>query len=190
MLSISGSLPQFSTHLIYLTASESPDKIESETIHSILHRTPKRADVYWFINVDTADEPFLMKYKVEPLAKNDVYFIKFTLGFRVEPRINYFFELVLTEMQKYGEVERASRHPGLQKYELEGDLRFVLTRSFLSHENDLTFIQNVIMRSYYFLRRFSIRDDEAYGLDASNVVVESVPIVVRELRGMKLEREN
>jgi KUP system potassium uptake protein len=62
-------------------------------------------------------------------------------------------------------------------------------RSFLSYENDLTFPENAIMRSYYFLRRFSIPDEEAYGLDASNVVTESVPVVVRELKGVKLKRE-
>jgi KUP system potassium uptake protein len=54
-------------HLIYLTTSNSPERIEAETILSILKRTPKRADVYWFIHVETDDEPFMMRYKVEPL---------------------------------------------------------------------------------------------------------------------------
>ncbi len=46
------------------------------------------------------------------------------------------------------------------------------------------------MRSYYFLRRwFSIREDAAYGLDASNVEIEKEPIVVVEPQGMKLTRE-
>jgi len=60
----------------------------------------------------------------------------------------------------------------------------------LSHENDLPFKKNFIMRSYYFLRRwFSIREDAAYGLDASNVEIEKEPIVVAEPQGMKLTRE-
>ena len=66
---------------------------------SILEKTPKRADVYWFVHVKTDNEPFTMKYKVETLAKEDVYFITFTLGFRIEPRINYFFELALEDLQ-------------------------------------------------------------------------------------------
>ena len=57
------------------------------------------------------------------------------------------------------------------------------------YENDLKFVQNLVMRGYYFLRRFSIREDEAYGLDASNVDIESVPIVVSELKNVKLIRE-
>lgn len=131
-----------------------------------------------------------MRYKAVTLEKDEADFIKFTLGFRVEPRVNYFFELVLEEMEKNGEVERASRHPRLQKYEIEGDLRFVVARSFLSNENDLSFRENLITRSYYFLRRFSVREDEAYGLNASNVVLESVPVVVQELSGIKLRRES
>jgi hypothetical protein len=45
------------------------------------------------------------------------------------------------------------------------------------------------MRSYYFLRHwFSIREDVAYGLDADNVDIENVSVVVARPEGMKLER--
>ncbi len=115
----------------------------------------------------------------------------FTLGFRIEPRINYFFELVLEDLVKNRDVERTSRHPALQKYDVPGDLRFVLTHSFLSYENDLPFGQNFVLRAYYFLRRWlSIREDEAFGLDASNVVIENVPLVVSPLGNAPLQRES
>ncbi|MBE7179500.1 MAG: KUP/HAK/KT family potassium transporter, partial [Mucilaginibacter polytrichastri] len=90
-LSNDNTLPQYATHLVYLTQAATPEQIEVETINSILQRTPKRADVYWFAHINTVDEPFTMKYAVEELANDDVYFITFTLGFRIEPRINYFF---------------------------------------------------------------------------------------------------
>lgn len=184
------SLPQYATHLVYLTASDTPAKLEQETVRSILEKTPKRADVYWFLHVKTDNKPFTMKYCVKMLEKDDVYFITFTLGFRIEPRINYFFELVLKDLEQNQEVNITSRHPALEKYDIDGDIRFVLHSSFLSYENDLPFKQNFIMRSYYFLRRwFSIREDAAYGLDASNVVIEHEPIVVREPENVKLTRE-
>ncbi|HEY8559591.1 MAG TPA: KUP/HAK/KT family potassium transporter [Pyrinomonadaceae bacterium] len=184
------TLPQYATHLVYLTASESPERIEQEVIRSILEKTPKRADVYWFVHVKTDNEPFTMRYKVDCLAKEDVYFITFTLGFRIEPRINYFFELALADLEQNREVTTVSRHPALEKYNIQGDIRFVLHKSFLSYENDLPFKQNFVMRSYYFLRRWlSVNEDEAYGLDASNVVVENMPIVVREPENVRLTRE-
>jgi KUP system potassium uptake protein len=189
-LSNDKTLPQYATHLVYLTASETPDKIEQEVIRSVLEKTPKRADVYWFLHVKTDNEPFTMKYKVETLAKEDVYYITFTLGFRIEPRINYFFELALADLEKNKEVTTMSRHPALEKYNIQGDIRFVLHSSFLSYENDLPFKQNFVMRSYYFLRRWlSVNEDQAYGLDASNVVIEKMPIVVREPEDIQLTRE-
>ena len=189
-LSNDKTLPQYATHLVYLTGSATPDKLEQETMRSILEKTPKRADVYWFIHVKTDNEPFTMKYCVKTIAKDDVYHLTFTLGFRIEPRLNYFFELALRDMVANNEVTATSRHPSLDKYNIRGDIRFVLHSSFLSHENDLPFKQNFIMRAYYFLRHwFSIREDAAYGLDASNVEIEHEPIVVAKPQGMKLTRE-
>ncbi|HEX9961257.1 MAG TPA: KUP/HAK/KT family potassium transporter, partial [Pyrinomonadaceae bacterium] len=190
-LSNDRTLPQYATHLVYLTESGTPDELEKETMLSILERTPKRADVYWFLHVKTDNEPFTARYKVETLAKEDVYFITFTLGFRIDPRINYFFELALDDMEKNKEVTLTSRHPALEKYNIPGDVRFVLLSSFLSHENDLNFREHFIMRSYYFIRRWlSIREDEAYKLDASNVAIENMPVVVSEPKNVKLVRES
>lgn len=189
-LSRDKTLPQYATHLVYLTGSPTPDELEQETMRSILEKTPKRADVYWFVHVKTADEPFAMRYCVKTIAKDDVYHLTFTLGFRIETRLNYFFELALKDLEANKEVDTLSRHPALEKYNIDGDIRFVLHSSFLSHENDLPFKQNFIMRAYYFLRRWlSIREDAAYGLDASNVEIEHEPIVVAEPQGMKLTRE-
>lgn len=190
-LSNDRSIPQYATHLVYLTASDSSKKLERETIESILEKTPKRADVYWFVHVKTDDSPFTTKYRVETLAKEDVYFITFTLGFRIEPRISYFFELALEDLVKNNEVEMTSRHPALKNYNIKGDIRFVLLSSFLSYENDLPAKDNFVMRSYYILRRwFSIREDAAFGLDADNVSIENVPVVVARPEEINLIREN
>jgi KUP system potassium uptake protein len=189
-LSNDQTIPQYATHLVYLTSSDSHKKLEREIVESIVEKTPKRADVYWFVHVKTDDAPFTMKYKVDTLAKEDVYFITFTLGFRIEPRISYFFELALEDLVKSNEVEMTSRHPALKQYNIKGDIRFVLLSSFLSYENELPARENFIMRVYYILRRwFSIREDAAFGLDADNVVIENVPVVVARPEDVKLVRE-
>lgn len=184
------TLPQYATHLVYLTESSASAELEKETMLSVLERTPKRADIYWFLHVKTDNEPFTARYKVETLAKDDVYFITFTLGFRIDPRINYFFDLALEDMEKNKEVTITSRHPALEKYNIPGDVRFVLLSSFLSHENDLPFREHFVMRAYYFIRRWlSIREDEAYRLDASNVAIENMPVVVSEPKKVELVRD-
>ncbi len=189
-LSNDRTLPQYATHLVYLTESHTSKQLEKETMLSILERVPKRADVYWFLHVHTDNEPFTTRYKVETLAKDDVYFITLTLGFRIDPRINFFFEMALEDMEKNKEVNLTSRHPALQHYKIPGDVRFVLLRSFLSHENDLNFRDNFVMHSYYYIRRWlSVSEDEAYRLDMSNVVIENMPVVVCEPKLVELVRE-
>ncbi|MFN5647833.1 MAG: KUP/HAK/KT family potassium transporter, partial [Sphingobacteriales bacterium] len=57
-LSNDSTINKYATHLIYLTSANNPKEIEHKIIHSILNRKPKRADIYWFVHVDTLDDPY------------------------------------------------------------------------------------------------------------------------------------
>ena len=188
-LSNDASVPKYATHLVYLTGSDDPSKIEAETINSILYHSPKRADVYWLLHVCVEDEPFTMRYKVETLAEQDVYYITFYLGFRIEPRLNLLFRLAVEDMVKCNEVEITSRYQSLNRNNIMGDFRFVLFQSFLSYENDLPLSQKIIMNSYFWIRRSALSEDAAYGLDTSNVVVEYVPLLFSMPKNIRLVRD-
>ncbi|GAB3895980.1 KUP/HAK/KT family potassium transporter [Spirosoma agri] len=188
-LSNDETIPKYATHLVYLTGSETSASIESETIESILYRTPKRADVYWLLHVHVEDEPFTMRYKVETLADQDVYYITFHLGFRIEPRLNLFFRLAVEDMVRGKEVEITSRYQSLNQKNLTGDFRFVVFKNFLSYENDLPLGQKIIMNSYFLIRRTALHENSAYGLDTSNVVVEDVPLLFSHPKNIRLTRD-
>lgn len=187
-LSNDPTIPKFATHLVYLTAADEPDQVESEALYSILNRAPKRADVYWFIHVCVEDEPYVVTYRVDALAEQDAYFITFYLGFRVEPRINLLFRRVVDELVEQGEVVIDSRYRSLQTHRVPGDFRFVLFRSFLSVENELPLRQKIIMSGYALIQRIAMSTKSAYGLDTSNVVVEAVPLVLAPPQNVRLER--
>ena len=57
-LSNDKSIPKYATHLVYLTSANNPKEIEHKIIYSILNKKPKRADIYWFVHVDTLDDPY------------------------------------------------------------------------------------------------------------------------------------
>ena len=57
-LSNDRSVPKYATHLVYLTSADNPKEIEHKIIYSILNKKPKRADIYWFVHVDTLDDPY------------------------------------------------------------------------------------------------------------------------------------
>ncbi|QMW01279.1 KUP/HAK/KT family potassium transporter [Spirosoma foliorum] len=181
-------IPKFATHLVYMTTAEDARKIEAETLYSILNRAPKRADIYWFLHVCVEDEPYVMRYKVDTLAHEDVYFITFYLGFRVQPRINLLFRMVVEDMVKNKEVTIDSRYQSLNIHRVPGDFRFVLFRSFLSYENDLPIGSQLIMTGYFFLKSIALPPQAAYGLDTSNVVIEDVPLVLTPPNNIRLVR--
>jgi len=187
-LSNDNEIPKFATHLVYLTTAEDAHEIESETLYSILNRAPKRADIYWFLHLNVEDEPYVMRYKVDTLAQEDVYFITFYLGFRVQPRLNLLFRMVVEDMVKNKEVTIESRYQSLNVHRVPGDFRFVLFRSFLSYENDLPIMSQLIMNGYLLLKRIALPPQAAYGLDTSNVVVEDVPLVLTRPANLRLTR--
>ncbi|WP_080058811.1 KUP/HAK/KT family potassium transporter [Spirosoma aerolatum] len=182
------TIPKFSTHLVYLTTSDSSKRIESEILYSILNRAPKRADIYWFIHVCVEDEPYVMRYSVETLAQEDVYVVTFYLGFRIEPRINLLFRMVVEDMVENNEVTIDSRYKSLSTHRVPGDFRFVLFRRFLSYENALTVRQQVAMFGYMLLKNIALAPQATYGLDTSNVTIEAVPLVITRPQSLPLKR--
>ncbi len=80
-LSNDKTIPKYATHLVYLTSADNPREIEHKIIYSILNRKPKRADIYWFVHVDTLDNPYTMEYHVEHIIPNDI--IKSRVPFRL-----------------------------------------------------------------------------------------------------------
>src|ERR1019366_10551685 len=105
---------------------------------------PKRADVYWLLHVNITDDPYTMEYEVQTVFANKVYFLTFNMGFRIAPRIDYYFRTVLAELEKNKEVELAQRHEMNYQENKIGDVKFVLMNSYLSFDNSLPFFKNMV----------------------------------------------
>lgn len=189
-LSIDETIPKYATNLVYLTASTNSSQIEERHIDSILHKTPKRADIYWFIHVDVVDEPYKMNYKTEIIADNDIVWVTFKLGFRVAPRLNLLFKKVVEEMVKNNEIDIRSKYQNHAKTDLSGDFRFVVMQRFLSFENELSLKDDFILKLYFFLKRMSLPDEKEFGLDYNNVTVEKTPLLLNLPKHIPLVREN
>ncbi|GGK70373.1 KUP/HAK/KT family potassium transporter [Rufibacter glacialis] len=187
-LSEDDSIPKYTTHLVFMTSADRTTDIESKIIYSIFQKRPKRADIYWFIHVNTLDEPYTMDYKVKVLANQDVVRIDFNLGFRVEQRINLFFRKVVEDLVQNKEVDITSRYSSLNKQNLIGDFRFVVLEKFLSYENDLPFWENTIMQSYFYIKQFTPSEGKWFGLDTSSVKIEKVPLIIKPAREVELKR--
>lgn len=187
-LSNDETLQKYATHLVYMTSANNPEEIEAKIIYSILQKRPKKADVYWFVHVDVMNEPYRMDYKVTHIADNDIIRIDFRLGFRVPPKINLMFRKVVQDMVKNGEVDITSRYESLNKNNVIGDFKFVVLEKFLSYENDLPTFEKIVMTIYFFLKRFSLSEAKAFGLDSSSVKIEKFPMVIKTPKEIDLKR--
>jgi len=183
------SIPKYTTHLVFMTNASRVSEIETKVVYSIFQKRPKRADIYWFIHVDTTDDPYRMEYKVNTIDDDEtVIKVNFKLGFRVEQRINLFFRKVVEDMVLNKEVDITSRYESLSRQNVTGDFRFVVLERFLSFENDLPFVEQMIMKAYFFVKDFTTPEDKWFGLDSSSVKIEKVPLIIRPVENVKLRR--
>lgn len=182
------SLTKYATHLVYMTSANNPEEIEAKVIYSILQKRPKKADVYWFVHVDVMNEPYQMDYKVTHVSGKEIIRIDFKLGFRIAPKVNLLFRKVVEELVKQKEVDITSRYESLVKNNVIGDFKFVVLEKFLSYDNDLPFFEKTILNIYFFLKRFSLSEAKAFGLDSSSLKIEKFPMVISQPKQMNLRR--
>ena len=187
-LSNDNSVPKYATHLVYLTSANNHKEIEHKIIYSILSGKPKRADIYWFVHVDTMDEPYTSEYSVEHIIPNDIIRVEFRLGFRVAPRINLMFKKVVEDLVANREVNITSRYDSQQRNNMVGDFQFIVMEKFLSQDNELPFMEHIIMRLYFWIKELSVSEERSFGLEQSNVMVEKFPLVVAPVSKLKLKR--
>ncbi|MDB5201818.1 MAG: potassium transporter Kup [Ferruginibacter sp.] len=187
-LSNDTSVPKFATHLVYLTSANNPKEIEHKIMYSILSGKPKRADIYWFVHVDTLDDPYTSEYSVEHIIPNDIIRVEFRLGFRIAPRLNLMFKKVVEDLVANREVNIMSRYESQKNNNIVGDFQFIVMEKFLSQDNELPFFEHLVMKFYFWIKEASISEERSFGLEQSNVATEKFPLVVAPVSKLKMKR--
>lgn len=187
-LSTDRSVPKYATHLVYLTSADNPKEIEHKIIYSILNRKPKRADIYWFIHVNTLDNPYTSEYVVQHIMPNHIIRVEFNLGFKVQPRVNLLFKKVVEDLVKNNEVNVTSRYESLGKNNVVGDFQFIVMEKYLSQDNDLPIAEKLIMKLHFMLKAISLSEERGFSLESSSVTVEKFPLIVSPVASIKVKR--
>ncbi len=177
-LSNDQTIPKFSSQLVYTTHADNYNEIEAKAIQSILNRSPKRADCYWFLHVDMVDNPYTLEYKVRHLVPNKLMRIDFFIGFKMEPRINDYFKQVLNQLSHEGVIDLLSTYPSLRKHNILADFKIVQIERRVARQIELPYIEKMIINLYYFFKRFGVSDVNSWDLDSSIVTTEIIPLTI------------
>jgi KUP system potassium uptake protein len=182
-------VPKEATNLVFLAVADSRRYIDSNIIYSIFRKRPKRADVYWFVHIETVDTPLTSKYKVDTIIPKKAFYINISLGFKTPHRVNALFQKIIHDMADAGEIDLTSPYSSLHKYSMMSDFKFILLHSWASADSEISTFERFIITGYRIIKTFSLPTEEMYGLEAANVEVERVPIQVGPLAKAKIKRE-
>jgi len=183
------TIPKFATHLIYLTKANSSSQIEEKIMKSIFNKKPKRADVYWMLHINRVEEPYALSYNVIELVKDKVIKVNINVGFRVQPKAELYFKHIIKELAEQQTCNLHLLDHGATKYCEEPDYKFILVEKYLSVENGLPRREALIMSAFFKLKKLALTDAKAFGLDKSDVIVESVPVTKGACHNIVLTRE-
>ena len=177
------------TNLVYLAMADSKRYIDSNIIYSMFKKRPKRADVYWFVHVETVDAPFTSKYVVDTIIPKKCFFVTIKLGFKTDHRVNLIFNKIIHEMADAGEIDLTSPYPALHKYSMMADFKFIILHTWASSDSVISNLDRLIIQGYRVLKKYSLSTEELYGIEAANLELEKVPIQVGPQAKIKIKRE-
>lgn len=84
------NVPKYASNLVCLTNCPNTKEVERKIMYFLLDKRPKRADIYWLVNVYVTDEPYQADYVVEKYNTSFIVNIQINLGFRIEQNLNVF----------------------------------------------------------------------------------------------------
>ena len=94
---------------------------------------------------------------------------------------------MVEEMMANKEINVVNRNETLHRGNIMGDFRFIVLEKFLSRDNELPLVERLIMKAYFLLKRVSLSEERAFGLDLSDVTIEKYPIIVSAVSDIQLK---
>lgn len=171
------TIPKYATNLAFLSRAKREDEVEAKIIYSIIRKQPKRADHYFILNIINQEDPYTFKYAVDEIMPGTIFRINFMLGFKVDRRINDYFDDVLKDLMAEGVIPSRSSHPSLRSHNIPPDLKYVVIDNTYINDMLLTVKEKIILNIYNFVKVIGSDDFKAWGVSPHNVVVESAPLL-------------
>ena len=182
------TIPKYATNLVYIRQSDSDDMVEDKLIYSIINKQPKRADHYFLVHFSNDDAPDTLNYTCHELIEQTLYAINICVGYRVNPLMTLYLRQIVEDLIAQHRFDIRSCYPSLRKHNIAGDFRFIVLHRIYYASTVVSASDNFMLHLFGFIRHIGIDDEQALGLDTSNVTVERVPFVINNKYKQRITR--
>ena len=182
------TIPKYATNLVYIRQSDSDDMVEDKLIYSIINKQPKRADHYFLVHFSNDDAPDTLNYTCHELIEQTLYAINIRVGYRVNPLMTLYLRQIVEDLIAQHRFDIRSCYPSLRKHNIAGDFRFIVIHRIYYASTVVSASDNFMLHLFGFIRHIGIDDEQALGLDTSNVTVERVPFVINNKYKQRITR--
>ena len=174
------TIPLCAENLVYLVRGDAPGMIDRDVLYSVLDKDPKRAEAYWFVTMHILDDPYTMNYRVDTYGTDFIFKVDLYLGYKVDQRINVYMRKIISDLLASGELPAQQRRHSIYGPSPVGTFKFCMLRKSLLSDSELSTFDNVLMSLKYTIRRFAGSPIQWYGLETSSVIIEYVPLFIKQ----------
>ncbi|MGY3765707.1 KUP/HAK/KT family potassium transporter [Vagococcus vulneris] len=172
------TIPKIQTNLVFLTSKIKGHQVAGELMYSILDKRPKRAEVYWFVNVFVTDEPYTQEYYIDTMGTDYIVNVQLRLGFRMNQEVNVYLRQIVNELMEEGIIPRQPQKYTITPGRDVGDFAFVLIHEELTRVTSLNTLDTMVMQMKLAIKKIAFDPARWFGLEYSDVIVEHVPLVL------------
>lgn len=171
----------YQTNVVYLTNRMKKDLIDRSILYSILDKRPKRAQVYWFVNVRVTDEPYTATYKVDMLGTDYIVCVELYLGFRMPQTVPRYLRTIVQDLMESGRLPKQVQDYTITPGREVGDFRFVIIEERVSHARQLSTLERFVMQTKASIKHVTASPMRWFGLQYSEATVEVVPLLLSDV---------
>jgi len=176
----------YQTNVVYLTSRMDHEWIDRSILYSILDKRPKRAEVYWFVNVKVTDEPYTSEYKVDMLGTDFIVRVNLYLGFRMRQEVPRYLRTIVTDLMESGRLPQQHQHYSITPGRKVGDFRFVVVEEKLMNARQMPGFERFVLQTKAQIKKITASPVRWFGLQFSEVTVETVPLVLSDVRNLEI----
>lgn len=184
------SIAKFATNVVYMSRFDGKYDVEQKVLYSIINKHPMRADHYILLHTDYDDTPDERSYEFYELIPGTLYRLNLHLGFRVQPYVNLYLRQVIEDQVGNGHFILDSGYDSLRRHHVPGNFIFVFIKRVYAEFNVFTPKARFIMTIYNLVHYLKQSAPKVMGLSTSNVLVETVPLVVRTQQVERVTQSN